>query len=171
MVLPTPQTHPEFPLWRLGYTPEQVYDLFFPQEFRFLCNPNRPAVCGRFGLPEDRLWRFEFVVQGGEDGMQMATPEKVKDIVYPYIIHAGSHYGYFNRSTRLVNPETDLMCKVFLKMFGIRMIASKCYDPDPSGSPHGVATNGPRTGSYYAAMLPTFFHPVSPHLLLTASVA
>lgn len=31
MRLPTPKTHPEFPLWNLGYTPEQVYDLFFPK--------------------------------------------------------------------------------------------------------------------------------------------
>ncbi|KAL2431441.1 hypothetical protein ABEF95_008940 [Exophiala dermatitidis] len=91
--LPTEKTHPDFPLWRLGYTPEQVYDLFFPREFRFLCNPNRPSVCGRFGLPQDRLWRFEFVVQKGEDGHKMATPEEVPKIIYPYLTHPGSRYG------------------------------------------------------------------------------
>ncbi|KAJ5174374.1 uncharacterized protein N7482_000251 [Penicillium canariense] len=91
--LPDEKTHPDFPLWALGYTPEQVYDLFFPHNFRFLCNPNRPAVCGRFGLPSDRLWRFEFVVQKDEDGEEMSKPEMIKKVVFPYITHAGSRYG------------------------------------------------------------------------------
>lgn len=93
ITLPTPESHPEFPLWTLGYTPEQVYDLFFPYEFRFLCNPSRPAVCGRFGLQTDRLWRFEFVVRSGEDGYEMAKPESIEDIVFPYVTHQGSQYG------------------------------------------------------------------------------
>jgi hypothetical protein len=94
MTLPTPETHPDFPLWQLGFTPEQVYDSFFPVQFRFLCNPKRPAVAGRFGLPEDRLWRFEFEVQTGEDGMEMAEEKQIREIVYPYVTHAGSRYGY-----------------------------------------------------------------------------
>lgn len=96
ITLPTEKTHPHFPLWRLGYTPEEVYNLFFPLEFRFLCNPERPAVCGRFGLAKDRLWRFEFEVQDGEDGMEMAGTKKIKEIVYPYVNHAGSRYGLAN---------------------------------------------------------------------------
>ncbi|KAE8142837.1 hypothetical protein BDV38DRAFT_267495 [Aspergillus pseudotamarii] len=80
ITLPTPESHPEFPLWTLGYTPEQVYDLFFPYELRFICNPNRPAVCGWFGLQADRLWRFEFVVRPGEDGYEMAKPESIKKV-------------------------------------------------------------------------------------------
>ncbi|KAK5107149.1 hypothetical protein LTR62_001674 [Meristemomyces frigidus] len=91
--LPTPDTHPRFPLWSLGYTPEQVYDLFFPCDFRFLCNPERPAVCGRFGLPDDRLWRFEFVVKKDEDGNNMSSPEMIEKVVWPYITHPGSRYG------------------------------------------------------------------------------
>ena len=91
--LPTEKTHPEFPLWKQGYTPEQVYDLFFPKQFRFLCNPKRPSVCGRFGLKTDRLWRFEFVVLPGEDVYKMATPEQTSKIIYPYITHPGSWYG------------------------------------------------------------------------------
>ncbi|KAL3442483.1 hypothetical protein BJX65DRAFT_298994 [Aspergillus insuetus] len=91
--LPTPHTHPKFPLWRLGYSPEQVYDLFFPHDFRFLCNARRPAVCGRFGLPEDRLWRFEFVIAPGEDGVEMAERHKIREVVVPYITHPGSRYG------------------------------------------------------------------------------
>ncbi|KAJ5190353.1 uncharacterized protein N7498_009338 [Penicillium cinerascens] len=91
--LPNDKTHPDFPLWKLGYTPEQVYDLFFPRNFRFICNPNRPSVCGRFGLPSDRLWRFEFVILSGEDGNEMSKPEMIKKVVFPYITHAGSRYG------------------------------------------------------------------------------
>lgn len=93
ITLPTEKSHPEFPLWRLGYTSIEVYNLFFPAEFRFLCNPERPAVCGRFGLPEDRLWRFEFVVRPGEDGTEMATPAAFQKIIFPYITHPGHRYG------------------------------------------------------------------------------
>ena len=91
--IPTPTTHPDFPLWSLGYTPEEVYDLFFPPDFRFLCNPERPAVCGRFGLPKDRLWRFEFVVKTDEDAFKMAESQIIQEIVHPYITHPGSRYG------------------------------------------------------------------------------
>ncbi|KAK4941597.1 hypothetical protein LTR10_018474 [Elasticomyces elasticus] len=93
ITLPNEKSHPDFPLWRLGYTPEEAYDLFFPRQFRFLCNPKRPSVCGRFGLHSDRLWRFEFVVQKGEDGNRMASPEETGKIIYPYITHPGSRYG------------------------------------------------------------------------------
>ena len=93
MTLPTPETHPKFPLWRKGYSPEQVYDLFFPLNFRFLCNPNRAAVCGRFGMAEDMLWRFEFVVLPGENESEMATAKKIKEIVWPYLTHPGKRYG------------------------------------------------------------------------------
>ncbi|KAL3447442.1 hypothetical protein BJX65DRAFT_97666 [Aspergillus insuetus] len=91
--LPTEKTHPNFPLWALGYKPQDVYDLFFPTNFRFLCNPERPSVCGRFGLPSDRLWRFEFVVQPGEDGDEMATYTKTREVISPYLTHPGKRYG------------------------------------------------------------------------------
>ncbi|PWI73105.1 monooxygenase [Purpureocillium lilacinum] len=91
--LPTPKTHPSFPLWKLGYSPEDVFDLFFPLDFRFLCNPQRPAVCGRFGPPSDRLWRFEFLVNAGESDAEMATPAMIRKVVYPYLRHPGARYG------------------------------------------------------------------------------
>jgi len=91
--LPTPESHPGFPLWSLGYTSEQVYDLFFPQGFRFLCNPARSAVCGRFGLLEDRCWRFEFALSEDEDGEKMSSPEMIEKIVMPYFRHPGKRYG------------------------------------------------------------------------------
>jgi hypothetical protein len=89
---PTQETHPEFPLWKLGFTSEQVYDSFFPPGFRFICNPDRPSVCGRFGLPKDYLWRFEFVVKKEEDGLEMAKYENVRKVVYPYLTHPGKKY-------------------------------------------------------------------------------
>jgi hypothetical protein len=94
MSLPTPETHPSFPLWSKGFTPQAVYDQFFPSDFRFLCNPRRSAVCGRFGRPNDRLWRFEFVVQPGEDANAMCETAALEQIVYPYLTHAGSRYGW-----------------------------------------------------------------------------
>ncbi|CZR69506.1 uncharacterized protein PAC_19406 [Phialocephala subalpina] len=36
LALPTPKTHPEFPPWNLGYSPEEVYGLFFPRDFDFV---------------------------------------------------------------------------------------------------------------------------------------
>lgn len=32
---PTPQSHPDFPLWKLGYTPQQVHDAFWPSGFQY----------------------------------------------------------------------------------------------------------------------------------------
>ncbi|KAL4743714.1 hypothetical protein BDV11DRAFT_214225 [Aspergillus similis] len=93
ITLPTVATHPDFPLWKLKYTPEQVYDLFFPSNFRFLCNPQCPAICTRFGLASDRLWRFEFVVLEGEDSDKMASPEKTREVIFSYLTHAGKRYG------------------------------------------------------------------------------
>jgi len=93
MKLPTPETHPDFPLWTLGYTPEQVFDAFFPYNFRFICNIQRPSVCGRFGILSRRLWRFEYIINEGEDPWAMAEPQVMKDIIYPYVTHKGSKYG------------------------------------------------------------------------------
>ncbi|KAI1253335.1 hypothetical protein MGN70_005543 [Eutypa lata] len=58
--LPTPETHPAFPLWELGLTPEEVYDLYWPRGFHFCAPPGKPTASGRFGPHEGRLWRHEF---------------------------------------------------------------------------------------------------------------
>ncbi|KIM95300.1 hypothetical protein OIDMADRAFT_45231 [Oidiodendron maius Zn] len=87
----SPKFHYEA-VW-LGYSPEDVYDLFFPREFNFICDPSRPAVCGRFGRTEDRLWRFEFVVKKDEDPQQMATPEETRKIIFPYLKQPGRRFG------------------------------------------------------------------------------
>jgi 2-polyprenyl-6-methoxyphenol hydroxylase-like FAD-dependent oxidoreductase len=31
---PTPKSHPDFPLWQLGYTPEEIHDVFWPKGFQ-----------------------------------------------------------------------------------------------------------------------------------------
>ncbi|KAJ5974815.1 monooxygenase [Penicillium waksmanii] len=144
--LPTPESHPEFPLWELGYSPETVYDLFFPDDFRFLCNSRRPAVCGRFGLPEDRLWRFEFVVGSEEDGVEMAKRDKIKEVVGPYITHPGSRYG----RSDVLNKSA---CRVLLSF---RKTASKFFAQGPFDSRPEAVTNGPSVEPFCVEMQRTF---------------
>lgn len=93
MTLPTKSSHPDFPLWKLGFTPQEVYDRFFPENFRFIGNPKRPAVCGTFGPRSERLWRFEYVVQDGENPQEMASHERSTEIIFPYLTHPGHLYG------------------------------------------------------------------------------
>ncbi|KAF5678531.1 monooxygenase [Fusarium denticulatum] len=60
MKLPTPESHPEFPLWKFGYSPQEVYDLFWPVGWHFCTPPRKATASGRFGPYEKRLWRHEF---------------------------------------------------------------------------------------------------------------
>lgn len=60
ITLPTPETHPELPVWKVGLTPAQVYDLFWPKGWHFCSPPGKPVATGRFGPYNDRLWRHEF---------------------------------------------------------------------------------------------------------------
>lgn len=34
--MPTPSTHPHFPLWDLGYEPDELWDLFWPVGFQYV---------------------------------------------------------------------------------------------------------------------------------------
>ena len=68
MTLPTRQTHPDFLLWKLGYTPEEVYDLFWPAGWHFCSPPGKPTATGRFGPRADRTWRHEFRVDDESSG-------------------------------------------------------------------------------------------------------
>ncbi|KAI1506405.1 monooxygenase-like protein [Biscogniauxia marginata] len=67
--LPTPKTHPKFPLWGYGYTPEGVYDLFWPKGWHFCSPPGKPTATGRFGPHELRYWRHEFAQNDWDDSM------------------------------------------------------------------------------------------------------
>lgn len=160
--LPTPTTHPDFPLWAQGYTSEQVYDIFFPKDFRFICNPDRPAVCGRFGPAEERLWRFEYVVLSGEDGHEMASSKNLKKVIYPYLTHPGSRYGY-DKSTPMPFhrfPHADNETAYHMTCRTPR-IASRFSAPAPLRSQHAAAIDGPRVESSCAVTLPMFSRHVS----------
>ncbi len=85
--LPTPETHPEFPLWALGYSPEEVYDLFWPRGFHFCCPPEKPTASGRFGPHEERLWRHEFAQNDWSDSMD--PEELLWEHIIPMITRAG----------------------------------------------------------------------------------
>jgi 2-polyprenyl-6-methoxyphenol hydroxylase-like FAD-dependent oxidoreductase len=67
--LPTPDTHPQLPFWKLDMTPEQVYELYWPQDWHFCTPPGKPTAAGRFGPYEDRLWRHEFAEHGWNESM------------------------------------------------------------------------------------------------------
>lgn len=93
ITLPTPETHPTFPLWKLGYTPDTVYASFFPDGFRMFANPDRFTANGLIGHRPDRLWRFESQILASENPVEMAKPEHIKRVVFPYLTHAGKRYG------------------------------------------------------------------------------
>jgi 2-polyprenyl-6-methoxyphenol hydroxylase-like FAD-dependent oxidoreductase len=67
--IPTPETHPKFPLWELGYQPHEVYDLFWPPGWHFCSPPGTPVACGRFGPLADMLWRHEISVPNWNNSM------------------------------------------------------------------------------------------------------
>ncbi|KAF2099872.1 FAD/NAD(P)-binding domain-containing protein [Rhizodiscina lignyota] len=110
VTVPTPETHPKFSLWKKGYTPQQVIDDFFPPYFFFLANPDRLGAAGRIGNLADQngLWHTEFEINEGEDRHEMVSEEKVNEIFWPYLTHAGSRYGL---STEVRFPEDCIELK------------------------------------------------------------
>ncbi|CAG9990781.1 unnamed protein product [Clonostachys byssicola] len=60
VTMPTPSSHPHFPLWDLGYEPDELWDLFWPGGFHFCNHPTMPVATGRFGPIEEKYWRFEY---------------------------------------------------------------------------------------------------------------
>jgi 2-polyprenyl-6-methoxyphenol hydroxylase-like FAD-dependent oxidoreductase len=67
--LPKQETHPDFPLWKLGFTPERVYDFFWPAGWHFCSPPGKATATGRFGTVADRFWRHEFAEPNWNDSM------------------------------------------------------------------------------------------------------
>jgi 2-polyprenyl-6-methoxyphenol hydroxylase-like FAD-dependent oxidoreductase len=65
ITLPTPQSHPDFELWSLGYASEELWDLFWPDGFHFCNHPTKPVATGRFGPTNDKYWRFEYELPEG----------------------------------------------------------------------------------------------------------
>ncbi|OAL52136.1 FAD/NAD(P)-binding domain-containing protein [Pyrenochaeta sp. DS3sAY3a] len=60
ITLPTPTSHPDFPLWKLGYHPEELWNIFWPPGFHFCRHPLMPVATGRFGPENEKHWRFEY---------------------------------------------------------------------------------------------------------------
>jgi 2-polyprenyl-6-methoxyphenol hydroxylase-like FAD-dependent oxidoreductase len=71
MIVPTPESHPDFPLWELGYSSDEVYDLFWPVGWHFCSPPGKATACGRFGPHSERLWRHEFRQDKVSDDMNL----------------------------------------------------------------------------------------------------
>ncbi|KAJ9320549.1 hypothetical protein DTO027B5_3003 [Paecilomyces variotii] len=69
LTLPTEDSHPDLPLWAVGYDSEGIYDLFWPKDWHFCRPPGRPVACGRFGPVLERLWRHEFAIPEWDDSM------------------------------------------------------------------------------------------------------
>ncbi|KAI1084699.1 monooxygenase-like protein [Whalleya microplaca] len=69
LTVPTPTTHPEFPLWHYGYSTEAVYDLFWPKGWHFCSPPGKPTAGGRFGPHKERFWRHEFAQDDWDDSL------------------------------------------------------------------------------------------------------
>lgn len=68
--LPTPKTHPDFPPFASGLSPQEAYDLFWPQGWHFCAPPGKPTAAGRLGPHEQRLWRHEFAQENvNEDSL------------------------------------------------------------------------------------------------------
>lgn len=87
---PTPQTHPQFPLWDLGYSPDEVYDLFWPAGWHFCCPPGKATAAGRFGPHSERIWRHEFR-QDWNDSLD--AEELLWDHITPMITREGDEQG------------------------------------------------------------------------------
>ncbi|RKL12515.1 hypothetical protein BFJ70_g16210 [Fusarium oxysporum] len=46
ITLPTPTSHPSFPPWKLGYQPEELWDIFWPGGFHFCTHAKMPIAAG-----------------------------------------------------------------------------------------------------------------------------
>jgi 2-polyprenyl-6-methoxyphenol hydroxylase-like FAD-dependent oxidoreductase len=92
LTLPTPETHPDFPLWSIGLTPKQVYDLFWPKDWHFCSPPGPPTACGRIGRYDDFLWRHEIAPERIDNDPQMIIMGHILSIVTRTIDEAGNKF-------------------------------------------------------------------------------
>lgn len=90
--LPSRQSHPEFPLWNEGYTPDDVYDLFWPKGWHFCSPPGKATAAGRFGPHEERLWRHEFRQDDIDDSVK--AEELLWEHITPMITRERDNQGY-----------------------------------------------------------------------------
>lgn len=91
ITLPTPKSHPQLPLWGMGMSPEDVYDLYWPKDWHFCTPPGKPTACGRFGPHEDRLWRHEFAEHGWSETLDAEA--LLWEHISPMITHDADRRG------------------------------------------------------------------------------
>ncbi|KAL7760767.1 hypothetical protein ACKLNR_007302 [Fusarium oxysporum f. sp. zingiberi] len=87
ITLPTPTSHPSFPPWKLGYQPEHLWDIFWPEGFHFCTHPTMPIATGRFGPRQQKYWRFEYELP--PNYMPDDFEEHLKEQMMPHITIPG----------------------------------------------------------------------------------
>jgi 2-polyprenyl-6-methoxyphenol hydroxylase-like FAD-dependent oxidoreductase len=91
ITIPTPETHPSLPIWKLGCTPEELCEIFWPTGFHFCNDPDRPAVSGKFGPPGTFFWRHEYAIKPGDS---VDEPEADFWLRFaPFTMRPGSCFG------------------------------------------------------------------------------
>lgn len=88
---PNPQTHPEFPLWKHGYSPDDVYNLFWPEGWHFCSPPGKATASGRFGPHEENMWRHEFRQENWDESMD--SEALLWEHLTPMITRRGDQHG------------------------------------------------------------------------------
>ncbi|EME38688.1 hypothetical protein DOTSEDRAFT_180526 [Dothistroma septosporum NZE10] len=97
--LPTPESHPSFPLWKLGYRPREVWDIFWPAGFHFCNHATKSVATGRFGPRDERFWRFEYELPSEAEPEDLLDDLKVQ--VLPHITLPSKAFPANRR------PDTD----------------------------------------------------------------
>lgn len=90
--LPTPGSHPDFPLWKMGFSSEEVYDLFWPRGWHFCTPPGKATASGRFGPEKERMWRHEFA-EVGFIGDEREVEDPMWDHLLPMITRSHDSNG------------------------------------------------------------------------------
>lgn len=125
ITLPTSESHPDLPVWHAGYTPEDVYDLFWPQGWHFASPPGKATASGRFGPFERRLWRHEFRQEDWDESMN--ADELLWEHLTPMITHTHGKNGEdFGRAVAFPRDCIEIIrCRPFAF---VHKVVNKWYD-------------------------------------------
>lgn len=112
--LPTPKTHPDFPPFAAGLTPQEAYDLFWPKGWHFCSPPGKPTASGRFGPHSQRLWRHEFA-QENIDEDSLDAEDLFWEHITPMITRSANAKGkkFCTPATWPKDTITILRCRPF----------------------------------------------------------
>ncbi|KAI0861357.1 hypothetical protein F4860DRAFT_168726 [Xylaria cubensis] len=126
LLLPTPESHPDFPLWKLGYTPTAVYDLFWPIGWHFGSPPGKPLAAGRFGPHESRLWRHEFAQNDWKDTMD--AEELLWENLTPMVTRTSDQEGKVFPSGEVMYPLDCIKIKRCRPFRFTHKVVNKWFD-------------------------------------------